>query len=88
MENKLALNTRSFLKILNEKHLNITSAARDMGIDRSHLFRVLKGKQASGRKFIEGTLRICDGYSFNELFFSANMVIKIPTNRPAKKEAM
>lgn len=58
MEGKLTLNTESFLRILEEKQLNTSSAAREMGIDRSHLFRVLKGKQAPGRKFIEGVLRI------------------------------
>jgi hypothetical protein len=50
-----------------------------MGIDRSHLYRVLKGKQDPGRKFIEGALEICDGYSLNDLFFLNTVGIKNTT---------
>ena len=66
---KIMLNKDAFAKVLKDKNLTESEAAKEMGIDRSHLYRVLRGKQDPGRKFIEGALRICDGCSLNDLFF-------------------
>lgn len=76
---KVMLNIDVFAKALKDKHLTDSDAAKEMGIDRSHLYRVLKGKQDPGRKFIEGALKLCDGYSLNDLFFF-NRVGTIITN--------
>lgn len=79
---KLILNKDKFLSTLkeikNEEKLNMSEISREMGIDRSHLFRVLVGKQDPGRKFIEGALKICKGCSLDELFSSVDVVTKIP----------
>jgi len=74
---KVMLNKDVFEKALKKKNLTESEAAREMGIDRSHLYRVLKGKQDPGRKFIEGALKICDGCSLNDLFFFTTVGIKI-----------
>ena len=73
---KVMLNIDAFEKVLKDKRMSESEAAKEMGIDRSHLYRVLKGKQDPGRKFIEGALKICDGCSLNDLFFLTTMVIK------------
>lgn len=65
----IIFNSEKFLNILKEKKLNMTEASEIMGIDRSHLFRVLNEKQAPGRKFIEGVLKVCEDFSLDELFF-------------------
>lgn len=69
---KLILNKDLFLQALaqnkNNQKLNMSAIADEMGINRSYLFKVLTGKQNPGRKFIEGTLKVCKGYSMNDLF--------------------
>lgn len=75
----IMLKTEKFLNILKNKNLNMTEASKIMGVDRSHLFRVLNGKQAPGRKFIEGTLKVCDGFSLDELFFYPEWGKKSPS---------
>ncbi len=69
---KLVLNKELFIKALSENYkgekICMSAVSSEMGIDRSHLFRVLKDKQNPGRKFIEGVLKVCKGYSLNELF--------------------
>lgn len=69
---KLILNKELFLQALEESKsgnkLNMSAIAEQMGINRSYLFKVLTGKQNPGRKFIEGALKVCKGYSMNDLF--------------------
>ena len=77
---KVSLNTEVFSKILEEKNLCPGKAAKEMGIDRSHLFRVMKGQQDPGRKFIAGVLKVGQGYRFDELFFLTEAGIKITNN--------
>jgi len=76
---KVALNIDAFEKVLKDKNLSESEAAKEMGIDRSHLYRVLRGKQDPGRKFIEGALEICDGCSLDDLFFLNTVEIKSNT---------
>lgn len=66
---KVMLNIDAFEKVLKDKRLSESEAAKEMGIDRSHPYRVLRGKQDPGRKFIEGALKICNGCSLDDLFF-------------------
>ena len=69
---KLILNKELFMQALDESkigdRLNMSAIADQMGINRSYLFKVLTGKQNPGRKFIEGALKVCKGYSMNDLF--------------------
>ena len=69
---QLSLNKELFMQALaqnkNGSKLNMSAIASEMGINRSYLFKVLTKKQNPGRKFIEGALKVCQGYSMNELF--------------------
>lgn len=69
---KLMLNKELFMQALaenkNGQKLNMSAIANEMGINRSYLFKVLTEKQNPGRKFIEGALKVCKGYSMNDLF--------------------
>ncbi|SHH09137.1 helix-turn-helix transcriptional regulator [Desulfosporosinus lacus] len=79
---KLMLNKDAFVKALRNLRTTkkLSDIAKDMDIDRSHLYKVLNKNQEPGRKFIEGALKVFPEISFNELFFLTNVVNKFPGN--------
>ncbi|WP_018305426.1 hypothetical protein [Desulfitobacterium hafniense] len=75
---KLILNKEVFEKALNDLRAtkDLQDIAKEMDIDRSHLYKVLHQNKEPGRKFIEGALRIFPDKKFDELFFLSDAVNK------------
>lgn len=50
----MELNIDEFLKFMAVHDYSFTKVSKLMGIHRSHLWKVIKGKQSPGNKFLNG----------------------------------
>ncbi len=71
---KLVLKRNEVENYMRKRGWSIRRLAREMDVDHSYVYRVLRGKQEPGRKFIEGLMKACEGMEFSDLFFFKNMV--------------
>ena len=67
----MEINKDILLDFMHENHLNMNEAARKIGVDRSHLYRVLNGKDKPGTKFMEGVKGNL-GINLDDIFFVEN----------------
>lgn len=69
----LKLNVENFIKLQNEKKLNMTEMSEKLCISRSHLWRVLNKQCNPGEQFIAGFKRAFPNESLDD-FFLINML--------------
>lgn len=71
--------------IKNEYDLTNSDIANIMGLEYSHIFRVLKGNSKPGKKFIDGIDRFCKKFKINS---SDYIFLKSTLSKDNKKEMM
>lgn len=67
----LRLNVPVVKKFLDESEMSEYGLSKTMGLDKSFVHRVLRGKRGPGPKFINGIIRVT-GMNFDELFILDN----------------
>lgn len=80
----IKLNRAEFEKHQAAKGWNDTELAKNMGINRSQVWRVKEGKNEPGRDFIAGALKAFPEASFDELFILPG-VLRYRKNAPKVK---
>jgi len=55
--------------LYNGEYSNLVEVAQAMGISRSQIYRVRRGKRAINEKFIIGAIKAFPGHRLSELFY-------------------
>jgi len=69
----LHLNVSAVKAAMKKRNWSKVHLAKELGISRMHLDRLLNGKNAPGNKVIAAFLKTFPEYSFEELFFLDSM---------------
>lgn len=65
---RVELNVEALKNYMKEKGFTYSGLAREMGINRVSLYKVVNNKRGAGNEFIARLLHACSDLSFDDLF--------------------